>query len=66
VKGVEVIPVALYEALDGTDTRDYVERVEPSAQGGRKMAELILRKIAEREGRGAAAAVKKGEAMNRA
>jgi hypothetical protein len=42
VDGVPVLPVALYEALDGTDTLDYVQRVEPSAQGGEKMARLLL------------------------
>ncbi len=41
--GVErVVPVALYEALDGKRTEDYVQRVEPSAEGGRKMARRIL------------------------
>lgn len=42
VPGVEVIPVPLYNALDGKDTTDYVVRVEPSAKGGRKMAEYLL------------------------
>ena len=31
----------LFEALDGRTSEDYVERVEPSLQGGRKMAALI-------------------------
>ena len=30
IPGVEVIALPLFEALDGSDTRDYVQRVEPS------------------------------------
>jgi hypothetical protein len=37
-----VIPVPLFHALDGKLSREYVERVEPSSQGGRKMAEFLL------------------------
>lgn len=37
--GIEVVPFPLFVALDGTDTNDYLQRVEPSAQGGRKVAE---------------------------
>ena len=49
--GVErVVAIPLYEALDGRDTADYVERVEPSAQGGKKMArQIVERLLAERE-----------------
>lgn len=42
VPGTEVVPVGLFDALDGKTTTDYVQRVEPSATGGRKMANLIL------------------------
>ena len=42
VGDIPVVPVPLYEALDGKDTNDYVQRVEPSAQGGQKMAKTIL------------------------
>ena len=35
---VRVLPFPLFEALDGNDTEDYVQRVEPSARGGAKMA----------------------------
>lgn len=41
VEGVEVVHVPLFQALDGKDTSDYVARVEPSEQGGRKIAELL-------------------------
>jgi hypothetical protein len=42
IPGTEVVPVPLFHALDGKCTEDYVARVEPSAAGGRKMAELLL------------------------
>ena len=42
ISGSEVIPIPLYIPLDGTRTEDYVARVEPSAIGGRKMAEYLL------------------------
>lgn len=42
IPGSQVIPVPLYHVLDGKRSEDYVARVEPSAIGGRKMAEYIL------------------------
>eukprot|EP00804_Cyclotella_cryptica_P015462 CCRYP_008051-RA/>CCRYP_008051-RA protein AED:0.11 eAED:0.11 QI:843/1/1/1/1/0.8/5/188/146 len=42
ISGTEVIPIPLFHSLDGTRSEDYVARVEPSASGGRKMAELLL------------------------
>ena len=42
VAGVPVVALPLYEVLDGTDTRDYVQRVEPSPAGGAKLAEAIV------------------------
>mmetsp|Transcript_27967 Transcript_27967/g.86493 ORF Transcript_27967/g.86493 Transcript_27967/m.86493 type:complete len:335 (+) Transcript_27967:449-1453(+) len=41
IDGVPVIALPLYEVLDGSDTRDYVQRVEPSPVGGAKMAAAI-------------------------
>jgi hypothetical protein len=41
VGGVPVVAVPMYEALDGKDTEDYVQRVEPSSKGGAKLAKLI-------------------------
>lgn len=38
IEGVEVVPCALYEAMDGTKAEDFTARVEPSKEGGRKMA----------------------------
>lgn len=37
-----MIPVPLFNVLDGKRSEDYVARVEPSAIGGRKMAEFLL------------------------
>ena len=42
IPGSEVIPVPLFVPLDGTNSEDYVARVEPSASGGKKMAEYLL------------------------
>lgn len=39
VPGTRVIPFPMYKVLHGKDTSDYVERVEPSVQGGQKLAE---------------------------
>lgn len=38
VEGTEVVPCALHKVMDGRDGGDYIERVEPSVAGGRKMA----------------------------
>ena len=47
IDGVEaVVPLPMYEALDGQTTDDYVQRVEPSSQGGRKLAALLLDRLA--------------------
>lgn len=40
--GADVIPVPLFEVLDSKDTADYVQRVEPSVQGGLKMATAFV------------------------
>mmetsp|Transcript_31136 Transcript_31136/g.47234 ORF Transcript_31136/g.47234 Transcript_31136/m.47234 type:complete len:83 (+) Transcript_31136:1497-1745(+) len=41
IPGSEVIPVPLFNVLDGKKSEDYVARVEPSAIGGKKMAEFL-------------------------
>jgi len=41
IPGTTVIPCALYEAMDGKNKEDYSARVEPSSEGGRKMAEHL-------------------------
>eukprot|EP00970_Alexandrium_tamarense_P016315 scaffold6342_cov206-Alexandrium_tamarense.AAC.53 len=50
VPGSEVIPIPLFHPLDGTNSSDYVARVEPSATGGRKMAEFLLDAIHNNNG----------------
>eukprot|EP00978_Attheya_sp_CCMP212_P009836 scaffold23438_cov50-Attheya_sp.AAC.2 len=42
IPGSEVIPVPLFNVLDGKCSEDYVARVEPSAIGSRKIAEFLL------------------------
>ena len=41
IEGCTVVPLALARVLDSKDPRDYVQRVEPSALGGAKMAHAI-------------------------
>lgn len=41
VEGTRVVGCGLWEVLDGKGEGDYVERVEPSVEGGRKMAGLL-------------------------
>jgi hypothetical protein len=38
ITGTKVVPCALFEVMDGKSEDDYTARVEPSAEGGRKMA----------------------------
>jgi hypothetical protein len=40
-----VIPVGLFNVLDGRNPEDYIARVEPSPLGGKKMADYILHVI---------------------
>merc|ERR1712146_216877 len=42
IEGTEVVPLPLFQALNGKDTRDYSQRVEPSPQGGKKLARHII------------------------
>mmetsp|Transcript_2105 Transcript_2105/g.5279 ORF Transcript_2105/g.5279 Transcript_2105/m.5279 type:complete len:108 (-) Transcript_2105:66-389(-) len=42
IEGTEVVAFPLFRVLDGSDTNDYVERVEPSSQGGAKMARALM------------------------
>ena len=42
ISGTEVIPFPLFEVLDGSSTEDYLQRVEPSPQGGKKMAKALM------------------------
>jgi hypothetical protein len=38
ITGTKVVPCALFEVMDGKHEDDYTARVEPSVEGGRKMA----------------------------
>eukprot|EP00948_MAST-09A_sp_MAST-9A-sp1_P003108 g3108.t1 len=40
--GIQVIPCQLSVPLDGKNSNDYIARVEPSVQGGKKMADYLL------------------------
>ena len=42
IEGLDIEAVPLFEVMDGTNPGDYIQRVEPSEQGGRKMANFIL------------------------
>ncbi|CAB9497813.1 expressed unknown protein [Seminavis robusta] len=42
IPGTKVIPVPLYEVLDGKHSEEYCERVEPSPSGGKLLARLFL------------------------
>lgn len=48
VAGTQVVPLPLFEVLDGKDSSLYVDRVEPSDKGGRKVAEQIWSSIESR------------------
>lgn len=45
IEGTEVIPIPMFRVLNGKNSNDYVQRVEPSVQGGKKLAELFLKNI---------------------
>mmetsp|Transcript_4893 Transcript_4893/g.16416 ORF Transcript_4893/g.16416 Transcript_4893/m.16416 type:complete len:312 (+) Transcript_4893:127-1062(+) len=47
IRGTTVVPVAFFDVMDGKDTRQYVDRVEPSDSGGQAMAGLIWRAVQE-------------------
>lgn len=42
IEGVQVVPFPMFESLDGKDSIDYVQRVEPSGKGGEKLARSLL------------------------
>lgn len=45
IDGTKVVPCPLYEAMNGKTLAEYVARVEPSVEGGKKMAELLAKKL---------------------
>jgi len=42
IDGSEVIPVPMFDVMDGKDSSDYIQRVEPSEKGGLKMAQQFI------------------------
>jgi len=42
-----IVPIPLFKVLDGKTTEDYVQRVEPSEQGGRKLATMLVDSLLE-------------------
>lgn len=48
--GTEVMAFPMFDVLDGSDTRDYVQRVEPSAAGGEKMGAALLEAVCQSNG----------------
>lgn len=47
VEGCTVLPVPLFETLDGSRSEDYVARVEPSVSGGEKLGRVLWNAIKE-------------------
>jgi len=45
IPDTEVVPLPLFSVLNGKITSDYVQRVEPSPEGGHKMAKAIMEVI---------------------
>jgi hypothetical protein len=45
LEGTTVVPVPLFEVMDGKTFEDYCQRVEPSPSGGAKMADMILKNV---------------------
>ena len=63
ISGTEVQPFALFDVLDGKTTSDYLQRVEPSPQGGRKMADALLDAMITIDRGGGGAAAPRGETV---
>ena len=45
IENCETIPFPMFVVLDGSNTEDYVERVEPSSKGGKKLAVSFLKNL---------------------
>ena len=42
IANTTVVPIALFDILDAADAEQYVQRVEPSSSGGRRMAQKLV------------------------
>jgi len=60
--GVRVVACPLFNVLDPLKPRDYVARVEPSAQGAAKMASAFVRIVSENAAKAGAAGAGAGAA----
>ena len=49
IPGVDVGPVALFDALDGKTSEHFVHRVEPSAVGGELIANHLMNHILKQD-----------------
>jgi hypothetical protein len=47
ILGTQVTGIPLFSILNGQDSKDYVERVEPSAIGGKKMGMFLVNEMME-------------------
>mgnify|MGYP003960229941 CR=1 FL=1 len=47
IDGTTVIPFPLFKVLDGKNTKDYAQRVEPSILGGKKIGKALASKVME-------------------
>ena len=45
IEGTTVVPFPMFTVLDGKNSKDYEQRVEPSVQGGKKLGEAFVEKI---------------------
>ena len=45
IPGTKVVPIPMFKTLDGKDTNDYDNRVEPSVQGGKKLGKMFWKHI---------------------
>ncbi len=43
IPNCQVIPFAMYKILNGKNTSDYVQRVEPSEAGGKKLSRAFVK-----------------------
>jgi len=42
IEDVDIVPFPMFNVLDGKNSKDYIARVEPSSQGGLKLAEILV------------------------
>ena len=45
IQGIEIVPFPMFKILNGKNTKNYVQRVEPSNLGGKKLAKKLTKHI---------------------